>query len=108
RQGSLCRLIQPVGLIGTVAWRRGATAGITRTPAAPGREILTVGFCLVSQTSVEAYISAMSPMVSGWRCRCGVRVLAVGRASAEGPAEELPVSVACPKCGDVHTCYAAR
>jgi len=43
----------------------------------------------------------MPKLVSGWRCKCGVRITVV----AEMAMEELPepVSVACPKCGDAHT-----
>jgi hypothetical protein len=48
----------------------------------------------------------MSTIVSSWRCKCGVHVSVVAEA-VTGKLPE-PVSVACPKCGDVHTIYAEK
>ena len=63
--------------------------------------------CPIPHGSVEVYRAACMPkMVSHWRCKCGVRIKVVAEMATEKLPE--PVSVACPKCGDVHTIYAEK
>ena len=48
----------------------------------------------------------MSPMVSGWRCKCGARITVVSETAVEKLPE--PINVECPKCGDLHTIDAEK
>jgi hypothetical protein len=47
----------------------------------------------------------MPKVVSGWRCKCGVSITVVSDTATEELSD--PVSIACPKCGDVQTMDAA-